>query len=95
MNDLTILYLSDLHIDEAKGRPNILLENLLNDICFEMKYSENILIVVTGDLANQANYKNKSHVISFFRKLKKYLANKNIFILFQKIMIKFVAILTK
>lgn len=82
MNDLTILHLSDLHIDEAKGRPNILLENLLNDIRFEMKYSDNILIVVTGDLVNQANYKNKSRVISFFRKLKKYLPDKikNIYI---------------
>lgn len=54
MDDFTILHLSDLHVDESKGRPNILLYNLLHDIENEMKYSDNILIVVTGDLINQA-----------------------------------------
>lgn len=66
MDDFTILHLSDLHVDESKGRPNILLYNLLHDIENEMKYSDNILIVVTGDLINQAKYENKKRVIDFF-----------------------------
>lgn len=63
MDDFTILHLSDLHVDESKGRPNILLDNLLHDIKSEMIYSKNILIVVTGDLINQAKYENKQRVM--------------------------------
>lgn len=76
MDDFTILHLSDLHVDESKGRPNILLDNLLHDIKSEMIYSKNILIVVTGDLINQAKYENKQRVIIFFQSLKDILGDK-------------------
>lgn len=76
MNDFTILHLSDLHIDEAKGRPNILLKNLLVDIKSEMRYSENIIVVVTGDLVNRAKYENGERVVEFFQNLNDYLGDK-------------------
>lgn len=46
------------------------MENLLKDIEQEMKFSENILVVVTGDIVNQAQYQNRDNVLEFFTKLK-------------------------
>ncbi len=76
MNDFTILHLSDLHINTAGKALSLLLENLLKDIESEMKFSEHILIVVTGDIINQANYKNSESAVEFFRRLKHILGDK-------------------
>lgn len=76
MNDFTILHLSDLHISSSSRNLSKLMENLLIDIEKEMSLSENILIVVTGDIINQANYKNREAAIEFFRRLKKILKAK-------------------
>lgn len=76
MNDLTVLHLSDLHIDDTGIKRSLLLKNLLKDIESEMQYSDNIIIVVTGDLVNRANYKNQNEIIEFFEKLKKILGTR-------------------
>ena len=52
MNDFTILHLSDLHINQKGERLSLLMENLLIDIKNEMKFVDNIIIVVTGDLVH-------------------------------------------
>ncbi|HJF39928.1 MAG TPA: metallophosphoesterase [[Clostridium] spiroforme] len=69
MNDFTILHLSDLHIDREGKKLSILNENLLQDIQREMAVSENIIVVVTGDILNKAEYKYTDNVIAFFEKL--------------------------
>lgn len=76
MNDLTVLHLSDLHVDDTGLRKNLLLKNLLKDIESEMRYSDNIIIVVTGDLVNRANYLNQQEIVDFFDQLKKILGDK-------------------
>ena len=76
MNDFTILHLSDLHIVKEGKRLSILHENLIQDIEQEMKLSENIIMVVTGDLLNQANYKYCENAIAFFEKVSKILTGK-------------------
>lgn len=76
MNDLTVLHLSDLHVDDTGIRKNLLLKNLLKDIESEMQYSDNIIIVVTGDLVNRANYKNEQEIVDFFKQLKDVLADR-------------------
>lgn len=76
MDDLTVLHLSDLHVDDTGIKRNLLLNNLLLDIKNEMQYSDNIIIVVTGDLVNKANYKNKKEIIDFFSKIKDFLGER-------------------
>lgn len=76
MNDCTVLHLSDLHISTSGKRLSPLMENLLKDIEKEMRYSKHIMIVVTGDIVDRAEYKNKDNVIEFFTRLKKCLGNK-------------------
>lgn len=73
MNDLTILHLSDLHFDDEGERLPILMENLLKDIKDEMQYSENIVIVVTGDIVHKVKYECKATILQFFIKLKEIL----------------------
>lgn len=76
MNDFTILHLSDLHINSTGKKLSLLMENLLKDIESEMRFSEHILIMVTGDIVNQAQYKYKENVLEFFRRLKQILGNR-------------------
>lgn len=71
MNDLAILHLSDLHFDISGAQPFKLYEALLSDIGTELKYSQNLVIVVTGDLVNRANYVSKELVLTFFKELKR------------------------
>lgn len=78
MNDFTVLHLSDLHIDLPGKQLSILMENLLNDIEKEMRFSDNILIVVTGDIVNQAQYENRDNVLEFFRKLRNRLGKERV-----------------
>lgn len=70
MNDLTILHLSDLHFDSEGAQPFKLYISLLDDIKNELKYSRDLVIVVTGDLVNRANYKSKGLILRFFKELK-------------------------
>lgn len=76
MNDFTILHLSDLHIDSKGKSISLLLRNLLDDIKKEMEFSEHIIIVVTGDIINQANYESRESAVEFFRRLKEKLGDK-------------------
>ena len=76
MNDFIILHLSDLHIAQEGRRLSILHENLLRDIEQEMRVSENIIMVVTGDILNQANYKYRENAIAFFEKIHEKLGDK-------------------
>mgnify|MGYP005763092579 CR=1 FL=1 len=76
MNDFTILHLSDLHIDREGKKLSILHENLLRDIQQEMAVSENIIVVVTGDIINKAEYKYRNNAINFFEKLHGILRDK-------------------
>lgn len=76
MNDFTILHLSDLHINRKGNKLSILHENLLYDIESEIRVSENIIVVVTGDLLDKAEYKYKDNAIAFFEKLQKILGEK-------------------
>ena len=76
MNDFTILHLSDLHINQIGERLSLLMENLLIDIKNEMKFVDNIIIVITGDLVHKGNYEYKDSVIYFFTKLKECLGEK-------------------
>lgn len=81
MNDLTILHLSDLHFDLSGAQPYKLYESLIHDIDNEINRSENIVIVVTGDLVNRANYKSNCLVIRFFNELKNLIDKKTSLVL--------------
>ena len=70
MNDLTILHLSDLHFDTAGACPQKLYNSLLEDIDKQIAFSKNIVLVLTGDIVNKADYKCESLVLGFFTKLK-------------------------
>lgn len=76
MNDFTILHLSDLHIDFSGKKLPILMENLLRDIENEMRFSSNIIIVVTGDLIHKADYHSADGVVEFFSRLKEKLQDR-------------------
>lgn len=89
MNDMTILHLSDLHIDDSGSKYSRLLELLLEDIRKEVSYVENhsLIVVVTGDILHQApkardNHKTIDHAKSFFEDLRNVLGKKvvNIYI---------------
>lgn len=83
MNDLTVLHLSDLHIDASSKSYSRLLGKLISDIENEIKYVRNksLLLVVTGDIIHQGPEfsKNKNAVnsaIKFFENLHKVLKDK-------------------
>ena len=78
LNDLTILHLSDLHFDNTGAQPFKLYDALLNDVEGQLKYSKNVVIIVTGDIINQANYKCKDLAVCFFKKLKSVVDSLNI-----------------
>ena len=67
MNDVTILHLSDLHIQKMEGnRLPELFDKLLDDI---NKFKENwqyVVVVVTGDIVYQKKYDARNMVFSFF-----------------------------
>ena len=80
MNDLAILHLSDLHFDISGAQPFKLYDALLSDINNELRYSHNLVIVITGDLVNRANYACKELVLKFFSELKNLIDQRNILI---------------
>lgn len=76
MNDLTILHLSDLHIDDSEGNYSRLLGSLIEDIKVEMKYvrDNSVIIAVTGDLLHRGPLYSVSdtafsNAVKFFSKL--------------------------
>jgi len=83
MNDLTILHLSDLHIDGSSTSYSRLLGQLILDIKSEVKHikENSLLLVVTGDIIHQGPLYSKNpnafnNAIKFFSLLHKVLANK-------------------
>lgn len=83
MNDLTILHLSDLHIDAFNSSYSRLLGKLISDIEKEISCVKNrsLILVVTGDLLHQGPLFAKNHnaynnTIKFFEDLYKVLYNK-------------------
>lgn len=77
MNDVTILHLSDLHIQKMDGdRLPELFDKLLADI---NKFKENwqyVVVVVTGDIVDRRKYDARNIVLSFFKRLKYLLGDK-------------------
>lgn len=76
MNDITILHLSDLHIDKSGNSYSRLLRNLISDIGKEIKKVKNnsMILIVTGDILHQApkysdNTKAYEHALKFFNDL--------------------------
>ncbi len=67
MSDFCVLHLSDLHIKGKKLTKT--LNNLLDDIKNEIELLNNIVVVVSGDLIDKGDYKNKDGVLEFFHKL--------------------------
>ena len=78
MDDLTILHLSDLHFDDVGAQPFKLYERLLFDIEEQLRYTKNVVIVVTGDLVEKAQYSCKVLVLEFFEKLRDMIYNQKI-----------------
>ncbi|MCM1006330.1 MAG: metallophosphoesterase [Ruminococcus flavefaciens] len=83
MNDMTILHLSDLHIDTSGISYSRLLHKLIDDIQKEIQYVRNnsVIVVVTGDILHQGPLKSKNssaveHAKEFFNDLHMVLVNK-------------------
>lgn len=67
MNDFTILHLSDLHFNKKGKQLPDLMVNLLSDIKEQLKYINNLIIVVTGDLVHRGNYEYKNRFLHSLR----------------------------
>lgn len=83
MNDMTILHLSDLHIDESGTTYSRLLKKLLEDIKKEIIYVEDnsVVVAVTGDILHKGprmkeNPNAVKHALDFFRSLYEILKGK-------------------
>lgn len=83
MNDISILHLSDLHIDGKKNTYSRLLSNLIKDISIQIKHlaDQSLVVVVTGDIFNQGpkkadNSKAYDNAILFFSDLHKVIKDK-------------------
>lgn len=83
MNDLTLLHLSDLHIEGTERNYSRLLDSLLSDIQEQVKYirDKSLIVVVTGDIIHQGPLYSESkqaveNALKFFQKLHKYLGQK-------------------
>lgn len=83
MNELSILHLSDLHIDESGGSYSRVLQSLLADIKEETRYvkEKNLVVVVTGDIINKGicyrdNNAAYNHAIMFFKDLYEQIKDK-------------------
>lgn len=76
MNDITILHLSDLHINSKYANCSYSLNKMLIDIKEQTKNLKNIIITVTGDIVHKGNYKCQEAVLDFFTKLSEIMGNK-------------------
>lgn len=69
IEDITILHLSDLHIGTSLNKT---LYDLLDDVEIQLRHAKNLIIVVTGDFANEAQISEASEsIVYFFEELKK------------------------
>lgn len=79
MNDITILHLSDLHIDESSQKYSRLLKGLIDDIKKEIVYvpDNSLVTVVTGDIIHKGKKNATNNALSFFRDLYKVIKEKS------------------
>lgn len=77
MRSFSILHLSDLHIYKYRNTyPNVL-KKLIADISSETKNIESLILIVTGDIIDKADFENATDVaVSFFSDLSKALNEK-------------------
>ena len=77
MRKFSVLHLSDLHITNYRNSYPKLLKTLIEDIAIETQKIDSLVLVVTGDIIDKAEYgKAESCAISFFSDLKSTLGNK-------------------
>lgn len=78
MNELSVLHLSDLHIDSSNGTYSRLLKGLLKDIEQQIKHTppNSLIVVVTGDTIHKGDKKASFVALRFFVDLKKVLKDK-------------------
>lgn len=76
--NISILHLSDLHIVSKNGAYSEVLKNLIDDIKKQCTYLKHIILVITGDLIDQAKFtqENTNVAISFFNDLQKAIGDK-------------------
>lgn len=81
MNDLTVLHLSDLHIDSEGQEYSDLLKKLLNDIESQINgyhIKDNLVVIVTGDIINRGDENAIDNAKLFFQDLYKKIGDKTI-----------------
>ena len=78
MNDLTIIHLSDLHIDNNGKSYSNLLKALLRDLKEQVDTfsSGYFVLIITGDIINMGEIKAISNAKKFFSDLKKYIGER-------------------
>lgn len=77
MRKFSILHLSDLHIQNVRNKYSTTLTRLIADVKKETTNIESLILVVTGDIIDQANYDKASDVaLDFFDDLCKKLNGK-------------------
>lgn len=76
--DISILHLSDLHIVNKNGTYSEVLEHLVTDIKMQCSFLNHIILVITGDIINKADYskENKEITINFFKELQNAIGRK-------------------
>lgn len=75
--EISILHLSDLHITNRNGIYSDVHKNLLQDIKKQCQYLNHIIIVITGDVIDKANYDETFEVAKkFFQDLYEYIGDK-------------------
>ena len=76
--DIAILHLSDLHIVEQNGSYSQILDNLIDDAQTQCTGFKHIVLVITGDIIDVAQYtsSNMDIALSFFKKLRDKLGEK-------------------
>jgi len=75
---ISILHLSDLHIVNKNGTYSEVLGNLIEDIGKQCQYLQHIIIVITGDIIDKAEFSlgNIEVVIKFFTALNEKIGDK-------------------
>ena len=76
--NISILHLSDLHIVAKDGSYSEILKNLISDVKEQCHYLKHIILVITGDIINEAKYteENETAIINFFQDLKEEIGEK-------------------